>query len=146
MATVLDPKIWGSHYWFFLHTIALSYPNHPNAVTKKKYYDLIQNFSLFMPVEAISSDFSKMLDEYPITPYLDNRESFARWTWFIHNKINEKLEKPKITLDEFYRTYYDHYKPKEVKFIEYHKLKGKIVYFLVVVVVLGAAVYLHHHS
>ena len=32
----LDPKIWGPHYWFFLHTIAMSYPLRPNAVTKKK--------------------------------------------------------------------------------------------------------------
>ena len=32
----LDPKIWGPHYWFFLDTIAMTYPNHPNAVTKKK--------------------------------------------------------------------------------------------------------------
>ena len=41
-----DPNIWGPHYWFFLHTIAESYPLHPNSVTKKKYYDSIQNFPL----------------------------------------------------------------------------------------------------
>ena len=23
---VLNPKIWGPHYWFFLHTIAINYP------------------------------------------------------------------------------------------------------------------------
>ena len=22
----LDPKIWGPHYWFFLHTVAITYP------------------------------------------------------------------------------------------------------------------------
>ena len=31
-----DPDVWGPHYWFFLHTIAESYPIHPNSVTKKK--------------------------------------------------------------------------------------------------------------
>ena len=30
-----DPNVWGPHYWFFLHTIAESYPLHPNDVTKK---------------------------------------------------------------------------------------------------------------
>ena len=34
----LDPSVWGPHYWFFLHTISMTYPYHPNAVTKKKYY------------------------------------------------------------------------------------------------------------
>ena len=66
----------------------MSYPLHPNAVTKKKYYDFVQNIPLFRPVESIAGEFSKLLDLYPIQPYLDNRESFIRWMWFIHNKIN----------------------------------------------------------
>ena len=64
----LEPKIWGPHYWFFLHTIALSYPNYPNTITKKKYYEFIQNMPLFIPIESISNDFSKLLDNYPVTP------------------------------------------------------------------------------
>ena len=90
MPTVyLDPKVWGPHYWFFLHTLAMTYPHHPNSVTKKKYYEFIQNLPLFLPVEEISGEFSKLIDKYPITPYLDNRDSFVRWMYFIHNKINE---------------------------------------------------------
>ena len=103
----LDPAVWGPHYWFFLHTIALNYPKYPNSVTKKKYYDLIQNFHLFIPVEKHASDFSKLITKYPITPYLDDRDSFVRWIHFIHNKINEKLEKPKISMSKFYIDYYD---------------------------------------
>ena len=102
----LDPTIWGPHFWFFIHTIALSYPHYPNDVTKKKYYDFVVNLSTFIPNEQLGKDFDKLLDEYPVSPYLDNRESFVKWTHFIHNKINEKLEKPKITLEEFYIKYY----------------------------------------
>jgi hypothetical protein len=80
----------------------MTYPHHPNAVTKKKYYEFIQNLPLFLPVEEISGEFSKLIDKYPITPYLDNRDSFVRWMHFIHNKINEKLEKPQISLNEFF--------------------------------------------
>ena len=46
----LNPEIWGKWYWGFLHTIAISYPAYPNAVTKKKYYELIQNFHIFLPI------------------------------------------------------------------------------------------------
>ena len=114
----LNPEIWGTHYWFFLHTISLNYPNFPNSITKKKYYDFFQNLPLFIPVESISKDFEKLLDLYPISSYLDNKKSLISWIHFIHNKINEKLEKPKISLEQFYFNYYENYKPKVIKNIE----------------------------
>jgi len=139
----LDPTIWGPHFWFFIHTIALSYPHYPNDVTKKKYYDFVVNLSTFIPNEQLGKDFDKLLDEYPVSPYLDNRESFVKWTHFIHNKINEKLEKPKITLEEFYIKYYEEYKPKDLKLKEYYRWRQKILYTLVVISATGLGVYLY---
>ena len=140
----LDPTVWGPHYWFFLHTLALSYPHHPNAVTKKKYYELIQNLPLFIPVETIGTSFEKLLDEYPVAAYLDSRDSFVKWMHFIHNKINEKLEKPKITLNDFYFRYYEEYKPKDIKMKDYYRWREKIIYTLVVMGATGLIVYLYN--
>jgi hypothetical protein len=140
----LDPTVWGPHYWFFLHTISICYPLRPNSITKKKYYEFIQNIPMFIPIESISTYFSKLLDEYPITPYLDTRDSFIRWMWFIHNKINQKLEKPKISLSKFYELYYEHYKPKDVKYKEFNKLKNKLIYLLVLVIFIFAIIYLYN--
>jgi len=131
--TYLDPNIWGPHYWFFLHTVSMTYPNRPNALTKKKYYEFIQNLPLFIPVEKISVEFSKLIDQYPIAPYLDNRDSFVRWVHFIHNKINQKLEKPEISLNDFYIKYYNEYKPNNIKSLEFNKLLGKIIYFIIII-------------
>lgn len=139
----LDPKIWGPHYWFFLHTVAMTYPHHPNAVTKKKYYEFVQNLPLFIPVEEISKEFEKLIDVYPITPYLDNRDSFTRWIHFIHNKINEKLEKPPISLNDFFVQYYNQYKSQNEKMSEYYKLREKLVYGSILVSILGAIYYLY---
>jgi|UniRef100_A0A6C0DHE5 hypothetical protein len=139
----LDPKIWGPKYWFFLHTISLSYPNFPNTITKKRYYELIQNMPQFIPVEEIATNFSKLLNEFPVQPYLDNRESFIKWVWFIHNKINEKLEKPIITLNEFYVKYYDEYKPNNVKLLEYYKIKQKIIYIIIIIFICSIIYYLY---
>ena len=139
----LDPKIWGPHYWFFLHTIAMSYPVHPNAVTKKKYYDFVQNIPLFIPVESMAGEFSKLLDQYPVQPYLDNKESFIRWMWFIHNKINKKLEKPQISLNDFYVKYYEEYKPINEKMSEYYKIRGKLIYSGIIVSIFGGIYYLY---
>jgi hypothetical protein len=143
MAVYLDPKVWGPHYWFFIHTIAMTYPHHPNAVTKKKYYEFIQNLPLFLPVEKISSEFSKLIDKYPITPYLDSRDSFISWTHFIHNKINQKLEKPQISLNDFYIKYYEEYKSDNVKAVEYYKLKEKVIYCLIIATIIGSIFYLY---
>ena len=139
----LDPKIWGPHYWFFLHTIAMSYPLHPNAVTKKKYYDFVQNIPLFIPVESMAGEFSKLLDQYPVQPYLDNKESFIRWMWFIHNKINKKLEKPEISLNDFYVKYYEEYKPINEKMSEYYKMRGKLIYSGIIICFFGGIWYLY---
>ena len=141
---VLEPKVWGPHYWFFLHTIAMSYPHRPNSVTKKKYYDFIQNIPLFIPVESFSTRFSNLLDEYPVSPYLDSRDSFIRWMWFIHNKINEFIQKPKISLEKFYELYYEEYKPKDVKFKEYYKLKSRLIYLFLIVLFISVIVYFYN--
>jgi len=139
----LDPKVWGPHYWFFLHTLAMTHPHHPNAVTKKKYYEFIQNLPLFLPVEEISTSFSKLIEKYPITPYLDDRDSFVRWVHFIHNKINQALEKPQISLNEFFIKYYDAYKTKDEKFSQWVKIQGKIIYVFLILGIGGAIYYLY---
>jgi len=140
----LDAKVWGPHYWFFLHTIAISYPLRPNAVTKKKYYEFIQNIPLFIPIESIATNFTKLLDEYPITPYLDTRDSFIRWIHFIHNKINQQLEKPNITLAQFYEQYYEAYKPKELKNKEYYKWRNRLIYLVIIGLFIWLITYLYH--
>jgi len=141
--TYLDPKIWGPHYWFFIHTVAMTYPIRPNAVTKKKYYEFIQNLPLFIPVESISGEFSKLIDKYPVMPYLDNRESLIRWTHFIHNKINQKLEKPQISLSDFYIKYYEEYKSQNIKLVEYYKLREKAIFCGIVLTISGTIYYLY---
>jgi hypothetical protein len=140
----LDPKIWGPHYWFFLHTIAITYPLTPNDVTKKKYYDLIQNLPLFIPVERIGNNFSKMLDKYPVTPYLDSRESFIKWMHFIHNKVNQHLGYPELTMIEAMDKYYHNYKPKDVLMREKMKNKEKIFFVVIIVVLITFISYIYN--
>lgn len=124
----LDSKVWGPHYWFVLYSIAITYPNTPNNVTKKKYYEFIQNLPLFLPHDEISNYFSNMIIKYPVTPYLDSRDSFTKWIHFLHNRINVILNKPEITLTEAYQNYHDKYKPKIQKNIENMLIKKKYLY------------------
>ena len=122
-----DPTVWGPHYWFFLNTIAHTYPLYPNEVTKRKYYDLIQNMPLFIPNPKIGDDFSKLLDSYPVSPYLDNRDSLIRWVHFIHNRINRLLDKEEITLYEELDNYMSQYKPKQLKISETFRIQKEYI-------------------
>ena len=109
-----NSEVWGPHYWFFLHTIADSYPNVPNDVTKRKYYDFIQNIPMFIPNSDIANNFSQMLDKYPVTPYLDNKDSFKKWMHFIHNKINVLIGKDEISYLKAEELYEKSYAPKQI--------------------------------
>jgi hypothetical protein len=131
-----EPNIWGPHYWFFLHTIAYSYPDTPNEVTKRKYYDLLQNMPLFIPHEKIGNRFSKLLDKYPVTPYLDNKESFIRWVHFIHNKYNHFLGKEEISLELALDNYKAQYKPKPIILTERINLRKHYVHIILILVCL----------
>lgn len=139
----LEPKIWGPQYWFVLHTIAMSYPIKPNDTIRKKFYDFYQNLPLFMPVEEIGNNFSKFLDKYPVTPYLESRQSLVRWTHFIHNKINIALGKKTMTMEESMSAYYELYKPKEVKDLEQRRRREKIVFIGFILIVALSAAYLY---
>jgi len=139
----LDPKIWGPHYWFVLHTIALSYPIKPTETIRKKFYDFYQNLPLFLPIEEIGNNFTKFLDKYPVTPYLESRQSLVRWTHFIHNKINKALNMPTLTMEQAMSSYYESYKPREVKDLEHRKQREKYVFTGFVVLVIAAAAYLY---
>jgi len=140
----LDPKVWGPHYWFFLHTVAMCYPHRPNTITKKKYYEFIHNIPMFIPIEGIATYFSQLLEQYPLSPYLDSRDAFIRWMHFIHNKINQRLEKPSISLSKFYEHYYEQYKPNDLKMREYYKIRGKIIYFVIIAIFIGCIFYLYN--
>jgi hypothetical protein len=138
----LDPEIWGPHYWFVFHTISLSYPLHPTNVTKKKYYDLVQNIPLFIPDEKTGDEFGALLEKFPVTPYLDSRESFMKWVNFLHNKINEKLEKPELSMSEALNKYYKHYRPKKIIKREETKIKKKYVFGGLVIILIGSIIVL----
>ena len=138
-----DPAIWGPHYWFFLHTITESYPLTPNATTKRKYYDLIQNMPLFIPNANIGNKFSEYLDKYPVTPYLDNRDSFVRWMHFIHNKFNVLLGKQEISLPLALEKYRAEYKPKPFILSERTGIRKHYIY-AVLILVLFFLIYMYY--
>ena len=121
------PDVWGPHFWFFLHTITFIYPNNPTDTIKKRFYELVQNIPLFLPGSSVGCNFLKLLDKYPVQPYLSSRSSFIRWMHFIHNKLNKQFGKPTMKMDDFLSSYWKKMKPPDVK-NKYNNKWKKIAY------------------
>lgn len=138
----LNPEIWGPHYWFFLHTMALNYSMTPNETLRKKYFEFFQNFALFIPNVEIANEFLKMLDKYPVTPYLDNRQSLIQWVHFIHNQVNGVLGKPAISLQTSLENYYANYTPRETEKALFKKYKKHLVYGTAITMI-GFIIYIY---
>jgi hypothetical protein len=98
-----------------------------------------------MPDSRMGNKFSGLLDKYPITPYLDSRDSFIKWVHFIHNRVNKITNKAEISLSQSLKEYYYNYKPKAIKIQEELKYRQKLVFFLILVGGIGGVYYLYKH-
>lgn len=105
-----NPNVWGPPYWFVLHTIARIYPEKPTTTMRKKYYQFIQNLPLFLPDPKMANKLIEILDNYPVSSYLDSRYSLMKWMNFIHNKVNNS----NVSFQEGKRNYLEQYIPKKV--------------------------------
>tara|TARA_Y100000748_G_C15289646_1_gene407853 strand:- start:55 stop:495 length:441 start_codon:yes stop_codon:yes gene_type:complete len=106
---MLDASVWAKEYWFVLRTVALHYPDNPNATAKKKYYDLVQNLPLFVPDGSALC--ASLLDRYPVAPYLDGRDSFLRWVDFIRNRVHIATGAEPITRQQAAEEYAEYFAP-----------------------------------
>lgn len=81
----------GNSAWKLLHTILARYPEEPTAIQKKYLETYIESFAQVYPCGDCARHFIKLLKKFP--PQLNSRKNAALWGCFIHNKVNERLNK-----------------------------------------------------
>ena len=138
----MDPVIWGPHYWFVLHTIASNYPLQPTAVQKKIHYRFISHLREFIPHPEIASKLEALVETYPVAPYLDTRGDFVRWMHMIHNKVNETLGKPAVSLHRHKEAMKELYAPTATRLQKHIKQTYGLVYALFAIM-LGLVIFLN---
>ena len=77
-----------------------------------------------------------MLDKYPVSPYLENKDSFIRWVIFIHNKINYIVGKEEISIFKAIDCYNDQYRPVTIINYEKTNFRKRIIYVLYILLFL----------
>tara|TARA_Y100001958_G_scaffold159682_1_gene162421 strand:+ start:7062 stop:7571 length:510 start_codon:yes stop_codon:yes gene_type:complete len=105
----MNPKIWGPHGWFFIHSIALNYPNNPTFKQKQDYFNFFKSLMNVIPCEKCAFHYSQNFKNYPIDNFLDNTEKLFNWTVDIHNMVNEKNNKRILSYEEAYKEHMEEY-------------------------------------
>lgn len=101
----LPPEVWGPIFWATMHLVALGYPDDPSYSEKRAAKEFYNSLPHLLPCPLCREHFREVLQGLPVETWLDNRRSLIEWTWMAHNKVNERLGKPQITQEEFYKRY-----------------------------------------
>jgi hypothetical protein len=85
-----NPKIWGPHAWFFLHSIALHYPDNPTPVQKLHYKSFFILLADVLPCDQCQINMSNYLQNHrsEFDRAFQNKTSLYNWTIRFHNHVN----------------------------------------------------------
>ena len=81
--------------------------------------------------------FHYLLDQYPVSSYLDTREAFVKWMHFIHNRVNEDLNKAEVDYFKSIDDYYEHYKKVDLSPLQQlkeRKMINTLVVFSIIII------------
>lgn len=105
MKNSIDPKLWGSSGWSFIHYTALGYPENPTDEDKINYKIFYHNLQNTLPCLKCSLNYKENINQLPIDDSLNSREDLFKWTVNIHNIVNNELGKKNLSHKEAYYKY-----------------------------------------
>jgi hypothetical protein len=90
---------------------------------KEQYRKFFEVIGDVLPCLDCQDHYKEMIADYP--PIMTNKDTLFKWTVDIHNKVNERINKKQITLDEGYNIW------KNTNIIEKKELtSNKKLYYL----------------
>ena len=89
---------WGNATWFLFHTLSYKLKDIESNHAKELLY-LFVGICRNLPCPVCREDANKMLNGSN-TPAVTTKSDLIRFMWQFHNLVNDKLDKPKITLKE----------------------------------------------
>lgn len=123
--------VWGPSLWHYLHTMSFNYPIHPTDADKKNYKKFIINMQSVLPCKYCRENLKNNLKAHPLLMcHLDNRNTFSRYIYKLHEIINKQLGKKSGLSYCDVRERYEHFRArcltnkKKFKFKKTKKEKG----------------------
>lgn len=84
----MDPKIWGPHLWFILHTLAYNYPENPETWRRQSMCAFMYQLGNVLPCKFCREHYKEHIKNYPPEYHLSDGTSFFNYVVFLHNVVN----------------------------------------------------------
>ncbi|KAJ5651490.1 FAD-linked sulfhydryl oxidase ERV2 [Penicillium longicatenatum] len=93
----------GRATWKYFHTVMARFPEQPTQDEQDALRTYIHLFARLYPCGECAEHFQQHINKYP--PQVSSRKAAAGWACFVHNEVNEMLDKPEFdcnNLGSFY--------------------------------------------
>jgi len=104
--------VWGPPLWHFLHLMSFNYPVKPNKKQKSDYKRFICDLRNILPCKTCRDNFIKHLEKHPIDDAMKNRNTFSRYIYCMHEKINKYLGKESGLTYNVVKERYEHFRSR----------------------------------
>ena len=104
----INPNFWGPGTWRMLHSMAACYDPSKAEKFKALVWALSGLETGLLPCSDCRRHFTSMLSEPELNleHYLHDRDRLFLWTWIIHDRVNDRLGKQRISLRDAKRIYF----------------------------------------
>ena len=135
----MDPIVWGPKLWFFMHTIALNFPNNPSFEEIKNYESFFENLKYIIPCDKCRLHYSQRLSANPVSKYLTDSNALFIYTIDLHNEVNKSLGKRIYSYEEVAKLYRNNYN-SPYKFKKIFSTKN-IIILVIILIIIGLILY-----
>ncbi len=90
--TGMLPSCWGPGTWMLLHSIAYVYDPHKD---KENYYNFFRLLGKVLPCNDCKTHYSQNVNNKELITALESNETFFKWMYDLHNKVNEQTDVPR---------------------------------------------------
>lgn len=138
----LDARVWMPHFLFSLQSFAHSYADTPDAVLRKKYYQLLTDLPLALPDARWQAWFAHLIaTELPVQAFLVDRDALDDWVYRVRCRVGEELDWPHVTFAQHQSAFYQRFRRAPVT-VELSRTQYHLnVLLAIVVAVLVALLY-----
>ena len=119
-------SVWGPLQWTFLHIMSFNYPVNPTSDDKKNYRNFVLNLKNVLPCKYCRINLKTNFKQLPLTmKVMENRESFSRYIYDLHELINKMLNKKSNLSFCDVKERYEHFRARCLtpKIFKYKKVK-----------------------
>ena len=102
-----DPRVWGPAFWFTLHNGSVNYPIKASPIWAERMRGFILGIPVMIPCEKCRDHATAHIEAnyFRLNEIVSGREQLFNFFVSFHNHVNERYDKPKMSIEDAYNLY-----------------------------------------